>query len=91
MAEPIVIYGATDCDDTERTAERLGRRGVPFELVNIDANPDAERFVLFVNGGFRSTPTLLIGAGKIRTLATEPDDAQIDLLAERAGYDLQRL
>jgi mycoredoxin len=81
MAVAITMYGSTDCDDTAHVTARLNALGVPFRGVNIDRDPDAERFVIFVNGGFRSTPTLVIGDGKWKTILTEPSDAQVDDLA----------
>ncbi|GAB4462040.1 MAG: hypothetical protein OHK0041_25690 [Anaerolineales bacterium] len=78
MPLPIVMYGATDCDDTQRTREHLQARGVPFREVNIDHDTEAERFVIFINGGYRSTPTLLIGEGKRKMILTEPTNKELD-------------
>ena len=86
MPKPIVIYGATDCDDTQRTRERLTALGVPFREVNIDHDNEAERFVIFINGGFRSTPTLVIGEGKHKTIITEPTNEEIEEMVREAGY-----
>lgn len=83
MRAPIVIYGSTDCDDTERTRQYLLARGVPFREVDIDLDPVAEQFVIFVNGGFRSTPTLVIGEGRRRTLLVEPTDEELEALANQ--------
>ena len=76
----IIMYGATDCDDTERTREFLRARGVPFREVNIDRDAEAERFVMFINGGFRSTPTLVIGEGKRKVILTEPSNEELETL-----------
>ena len=81
MREPIILYGSTDCDDTERTREYLLARGVPFNEVDIDLDPVAEQFVIFINGGFRSTPTLVIGEGRRRTVLVEPTGAELEALA----------
>ncbi len=78
MSLAITMYGATDCDDTERTRAYLQERGIPFREVNIDHDPDAERFVIFINGGFRSTPTLVIGEGKRKLILTEPTNNQLE-------------
>lgn len=74
----IVLYGAVDCDDTQRTRAHLHARQIPFQEVSIDEDPEAERFVIFVNNGFRSTPTLVIGEGKRRVIYTEPSNAELD-------------
>ncbi len=78
MSFTITMYGATDCDDTERTRTYLQERGIPFREVNIDHDPEAERFVIFINGGFRSTPTLVIGEGKRKLILTEPTNEQLE-------------
>lgn len=73
----IVMYGAVDCDDTARTRAYLQMQQIPFEEISIDTNPDAERFVIFINQGFRSTPTLIIGEGKRRVIFTEPSNEEL--------------
>lgn len=78
MSLPIVMYGATDCDDTERTREYLRARGIPFREVNIDRDPEAERFVVFINNGYCSTPTLVLGAGKRKIILTEPTNDELE-------------
>lgn len=78
MPLPLTLYGATDCDDTEHTRNRLRELNIPFHEVNIDHDPEAERFVIFINHGFRSTPTLVIGRGKCKIILTEPTDAELE-------------
>ncbi|MFQ5433285.1 MAG: glutaredoxin family protein [Anaerolineae bacterium] len=78
MFLPIVMYGSTTCDDTERSRNHLQALGIPFREVNIDHDPEAEQFVIFINGGYRSTPTLVIGEGKLKTILTEPTNAELD-------------
>lgn len=85
---PLTLYGATDCDDTACTRERLRQLGIPFREVNIDHDPDAERFVIFINGGYRSTPTLVFGEGKHKTILTEPTNAELNETLAQAGYRL---
>lgn len=82
MRIPIVMYGATECDDTERIRQYLQRRSISFREVNIDHDPEAERFVIFINGGFRSTPTLVLGEGKRKLIVTEPQDAELEMVLQ---------
>ena len=88
MPSPIVLYGATDCDDTQRTRSHLRRLGIPFREVNIDQDPQAEQFVIFINNGYRSTPTLVLGEGKFRLIVTEPTDTELDQVLARAGFSV---
>lgn len=83
---PLTLYGGIDCDDTERVTGRLDALDVPYELVIIDADPAAERFVIFINNGFRSTPTLVFGRERYKLLITEPTDEELDAVLARAGY-----
>lgn len=78
MSLPITMYGATNCDDSERTRSRLNELGIPFREVNIDHDSAAERFVIFINRGYRSTPTLVFGEGKFKIIATEPTNQELD-------------
>lgn len=84
--KPITIYGATDCDDTERTRNLLLEWGVPFREVDIDQDSNAERFVTIINNGFRSTPTLVIGEGNPKAIWTEPTDTEVEQIVKDAGY-----
>lgn len=75
---PLTLYGGDDCDDTERTRGRLLALGVPFREIILEHDPAAERFVIFINGGFRSTPTLVFGEGKFKLILTEPADGELE-------------
>lgn len=88
MPLPLILYGATDCDDTERVRHRLHRLAIPFQEVNIDEDDEAERFVMFVNRGYRSTPTLVFGGGKFKIVVTEPTDQELDQVLIRAGHSI---
>ncbi len=78
MSLPLTVYGSTGCDDTERTCQHLRARGIPFRELNIDHDPEAERFVIFINNGYRSTPTVVVGEGKRKLILTEPTNDEID-------------
>jgi len=88
MPLSLTLYGATDCDDTERTRSHLRALGIPFHEVNIDHDPAAEQFVTFINRGNRSTPTLVLGDGKTKMIVTEPTDDELDQMLTQAGYSL---
>ncbi|MFN3741211.1 MAG: glutaredoxin family protein [Anaerolineales bacterium] len=88
MPLPLTLYGATDCDDTERTRNRLRELGVPFREVNVSHDPEAERFVIFINRGYRSTPTLVFGEGKFKIIVTEPTDQELNQVLIQAGYSI---
>jgi len=82
---PLTLYGRPDCDDTERTRARLRALGVAFTEIDIDRDPAADAFVRFINGGFRSTPTLVFGDGQRKVVLTEPTDEELDEALAAAG------
>ncbi|RMG95505.1 MAG: glutaredoxin family protein [Chloroflexi bacterium] len=88
MSLPLTLYGAKDCDDTDRTRAHLLKLGIPFHEVNIDHNPEAEQFVIFINRGYRSTPTLVFGEDKFKIIVTEPTDEQLEQVLAQAGYSI---
>ena len=74
----IVVYGAYWCQDTMRTRAFLNRHGIPYTLIDVEADVEAAQRVMDWNNGCLSTPTLNIG-GRI---VTEPSDEE---LAELIG------
>ncbi len=77
-SRPLTLYGRADCDDTQRTRGRLLALGVPFREVSIDHDAAADAFVRFINGGSRSTPTLVFGTGRRKVVLTEPEDEELE-------------
>jgi mycoredoxin len=72
------MYGRDDCDDTEAIREYFKTSHIDFREVNINEDREAEQFVIFINDGFRSTPTLILGTGKHKTILTEPSTNEIE-------------
>ena len=85
---PITLYGGADCDDTEHVVGRLHEWGIPFRAVILENDPEAERFVIFINSGFRSTPTLAFGDGRHKSILTESTDEELVEALARAGHTL---
>lgn len=83
---PLTLYGGIDCDDTEHVVDRLAALDIPYRLVIIEHDPDAERFVIFINGGYRSTPTLVFGEGRYKIVLTEPTDEELARVLRGAGF-----
>lgn len=74
MNQPkIVMYVRPGCPDVARTSFYLRDRGLTWDEVNIDADPDAEAQVIKWTGR-AATPTLWIG----ETMLVEPDNSEID-------------
>ena len=56
--EQIKIYGTKWCGDTKRALRILDERGISYEWIDIDKNPDGEKLVKTTNHGNRSVPTI---------------------------------
>ena len=61
----IIIYGADWCGDCLRARRFLNQFNIPYHWINIDRDEAAEEFVLKVNKGMRSIPTIVFEDGSI--------------------------
>jgi glutaredoxin len=79
MASQITVYGADWCGDTVRTKRHLDRRGVEYEYVDVDENPDGERKVIEFNKGKRRIPMVEIASddGGARRLSV-PSESELE-------------
>jgi len=71
--ECITIYSSDWCPDCRRVKAFLKERGIEFEEVNIEEDPEGEEVVLRANNGRRKVPTLKVGE---RYVACSPFNAQ---------------
>jgi mycoredoxin len=71
--DTIRVYSTRWCPDCRWTKQFLRERGIPFEEINVDEDPDAEELVLRVNAGRRKVPTLEIAG---RYFACSPFDPE---------------
>jgi mycoredoxin len=69
----IVMYTTTWCGDCDRVKRFLKGRGIAFSEVNIEHDDEAAAFVMRVNRGYRSVPTLDIEG----TTVAEPNMRQL--------------
>lgn len=87
MYQPFIVYGRNGCEDTARAREFLDYRGVTYQYMNINEDPDAERFVILSNSGERITPTIVMGPEDDRIMLSEPSNDEIAAALDRLGYD----
>ncbi len=64
MGKRIVVYTTSWCPDCRAAKKFLQAKGLPFEEIDIEKNPDAAAVVMRLNGGMRKVPTLDI-EGKV--------------------------
>jgi mycoredoxin len=77
--EKIIIYGTEWCGDCRRARRLLDQHNIPYQLINIDRDREAEQFVLKTNGGMRSVPTIVFPD---HSILVEPSSYR---LAEKLG------
>jgi glutaredoxin len=65
MADPIIIYGADWCFDCRRARRFFDQQQVTYHWVDIDEDTTGEQYVLMVNKGMRSIPTIVFPDGSI--------------------------
>jgi len=64
MGKRIVIYTTSWCRDCRAAKKFLNEKGIAYEEIDIEANPEAAGIVMRLNNGMRKVPTLDI-EGKI--------------------------
>ena len=70
----ITMFSTTWCGYCRRLKSQLDREGIPYSEVNIEHVPNAADFVVSVNGGNQTVPTVLFPDG---SAATNPTLAQV--------------
>ncbi len=70
----MTIYSTQWCGYCHRLMKQLDREGVGYEVVDIEDDPTAAEYVMSVNGGNQTVPTVVFGDG---TALTNPSLAQV--------------
>ena len=52
------LYTTSWCPDCRYAKQFLRERGISFEEINVDEDPQAEELILRVNDGLRKVPTI---------------------------------
>ncbi|WP_406283057.1 mycoredoxin [Embleya sp. NBC_00896] len=74
MSAPVTMYSTTWCGYCRRLKSQMEREGIAYTEVNIEQDPESADFVMSVNGGNQTVPTLLFADG---TALTNPSLAQV--------------
>jgi mycoredoxin len=72
--DKLLFYGVTWCGDCRRAQKFLQSNKIAYEFINIDQDKNGEQFVIKVNRGFRSVPTIIFPDGSI---LVEPSNRQL--------------
>jgi mycoredoxin len=73
-AGTITMYSTTWCGYCRRLKSQLERAGIGYREVNIEDVPSAADFVMSVNGGNQTVPTVVFPDG---SAATNPSLAEV--------------
>lgn len=80
---PLTMYTTQWCGFCKRLKAQLGRAGVEINEIDIERDEAAAEFVMSVNGGNQTVPTLLFSDG---ATMVNPSAAQVqEKLAELAA------
>ena len=83
MAQPLTMYTTSWCAFCKRLKSQLARDGIEMTEVNIEEDPAAADYVMSVNGGNQTVPTVVFPDG---SAMTNPSAAQVkQRLQELAG------
>jgi mycoredoxin len=74
VSEPLVMYTTPWCGYCRRLKSQLAREGIEVTEVDIERDPAAADYVMAVNGGSQTVPTVVLPDGKA---LTNPSVAQI--------------
>lgn len=74
MAEQMTIYSTPWCGYCHRLMKQLDREGVAYATVDIEDDAEAADYVMSVNGGNQTVPTVVFADG---SALTNPSLAQV--------------
>lgn len=74
MKHVMTIYSTEWCGYCHRLMRQLDGQGVSYEVINIENEPGAADYVMSVNGGTQTVPTVVFPDG---TALTNPSLAQV--------------
>ncbi len=67
MTGDLTIYSTPWCGYCHRLMKQLDRQGVSYTAVDIEREPEAAEYVMAVNGGNQTVPTVVFADGTALT------------------------
>lgn len=74
MSQPVTMYSTPWCGFCRRLKNQLAREGIEIAEINIEQDPAAADYVMSVNGGNQTVPTVVFPDG---SALTNPSAAQV--------------
>jgi mycoredoxin len=76
VAQPLTMYTTSWCAFCRRLKSQLAVDGIEIAEVNIEEVPGAADYVMSVNGGFQTVPTMVFPDGSTMTNPSVADVKQ---------------
>jgi mycoredoxin len=76
----LTVYSTTWCGPCKRLKSQLSREGIAYREIDIEANPTAAEFVMSVNNGNQTVPTVVIETDKGKVVRTNPSVLEVKAL-----------
>lgn len=76
----LTMYSTPWCGYCHRLKSQLDREGIAYDVIDIEQDPAAADFVMSVNGGNQTVPTIRIvpaGGGGAEVVLTNPSIVQV--------------
>ncbi|HEX4661338.1 MAG TPA: mycoredoxin [Streptosporangiaceae bacterium] len=67
MAQPLTMYTTPWCAFCKRLKRQLAADGIEMSEIDIEQDPAAADYVMSVNGGFQTVPTVVFPDGSALT------------------------
>ena len=79
MSQPIRLYATKWCGDCRRARLFLKDKKIAYEELDIDADPEAAKFVKQANDGKRKVPTFDVDGRVFSSSPFDPDQVSREL------------
>lgn len=63
----VIMYSTTWCGYCRRLGSQMTRAGIPYTVVDIETDPQSAEYVMSVNGGNQTVPTVVFPDGSALT------------------------
>ena len=73
---PLTMYSTAWCGYCRRLKAQLDRAGIGYDVVDVDHDAVAAAYVMSVNGGNRTVPTVVFADGSVLTNPAVSEVAQ---------------
>jgi len=70
----IIMYATRWCPDCIRARRLLDQKGIQYQFIDIDQDPQAKEIVMKINHGNKSVPTIIFPDGSI---LVEPSNSDL--------------